>query len=359
LWGWPGTVSGRRPARWPAERLRRGVLLVGVLVPSSSRLDLGNARPTKAPAKCAAQAKVFVRIVTRDSADGSKSIESGRPQPSDPEDAMPTRRHPGAVRLTLVALIGLAASLFLAAPANADAPPVIAINDNNPFCTHTGDILVRWHIQAQFPVNIDNLQSVPSGELWFPDGHTTPWVSSAAILQLVPSGTTTSGLTFTWTEAGNPQNTGTGTGTTTTPYPTCHPSVSAAFVSHCDRLVDVTLHNEFEGTIVFSVNGSEHAVAFLASTTIADVPANDNDAVDVVIPYKLLGGVMPVATYTWTDPGGCPTPTPTADASLPLTGSSLTGVVGIGGGLLAAGALLVVVSVLLRRRRTNAKNGST
>jgi hypothetical protein len=50
-------------------------------------------------------------------------------------------------------------------------------------------------------------------------------------------------------------------------------------------------------------------------------------------------------TYTWShDP--CPSPT------LPITGSHLTGVIGIGAGLVGGGVGLIVLMLVLRRRRT-------
>jgi hypothetical protein len=257
--------------------------------------------------------------------------------------------------LAVAVLTGVVAGLVLATPANAQrALQPHAINDGMVDCTITGALFVPWHINTEFDINIDDLESVPAGDLYLEAEPTDPWDTSMTILQIVPPGTTTSGLTFTWTDASDPQNTGTGTGTTTQVYPTCTPQVIAEFVPDCDEpLVDVTLRNSLQEEKVFTVNGVDHVVAAGGSKTLSDVALNDKGDVEVLVEdwydTVLLG------RHHWVK--GCPTPPPPATAPatttppLARTGTSLGGVLGLGGGLIAAGALLIGVFLVLRRRR--------
>jgi hypothetical protein len=277
---------------------------------------------------------------------------------------LPTRRFRGALRAAMVALAGAVAALAMATPAHADGPTEPkAINDGEARCTPTGDIVLPWHFIG-LHVNLTEVTSVPAG-LVFISGN-GPWDSYNTVAwQLIPGGSTSASLTFSWIDVDNASHTGTTTSTTTQQMPTgCEPLVSAEFKSNCDHLVDVTVHNDSEDKVPFTANGVTKSVNADSSAVIENVPAQDDGSVDVTMDWLPNGNPfltgLPVDTYTWKDPGGCPTPTPsptgTSNSSLPLTGSSVTGVIAVGGGLLAAGALLVVVSLLVRRRRSSAEH---
>jgi len=57
-----------------------------------------------------------------------------------------------------------------------------------------------------------------------------------------------------------------------------------------------------------------------------------------------------VDQFKWSAPRDCPTPTP-SPSNLVNTGTSVTGVVGLGAGLVLGGVVLLLALVLLRRRR--------
>ena len=184
----------------------------------------------------------------------------------------------------LAAVAGIAASLFLAAPARADDTLVKAVNDGEATCTDTGFIFVPWHISTDDHTIITNLDSVPSlnNFVVVKGGAKSPWDASSLVNEFVPNGTTSPELTFTWTDT-ETDETGTGSGTTTQKMPKCDGApISATYVA-CGNLVDVTLHNGTNSKLTFFINGVEHTAAANSSTTIKGVaPDEGGDVVTFV-----------------------------------------------------------------------------
>jgi len=259
----------------------------------------------------------------------------------------------------LAAVAGIAASLFLAAPARADDTLVKAINDGEAVCTDTGFIYVPWHIGTNNHTNITNLDSVPSlnNFVSVQGGIKTPWEGSL-INEFVPNGTTSPALTFTWTDT-ETDETGTGSGTTTQKMPKCDGApISATYVA-CGNLVDVTLHNGTKSELTFFINDVQHTVAANSSTTIKGVAPDEGGDVVTFVKDETFGAI-PTDMFHFDGPATCaPAPSNSpAPPALAVTGSKLTGLIGAGGGLLVLGALFVALSVLRRRRNVDTAAGS-
>jgi len=255
-------------------------------------------------------------------------------------------------RFALTAVAGLVAALSLPAPASADVPPVRAQNDGQSVCFVTGDIVVLWHGFVEPGFSVALTDGDPPSTILVDADPLAP--NNLSVVQFVPNGTTAAKLNIHWVETANPQNTGTETFSVTPGnFPAdCPSKVSAEFTPRCDRQADVTLHNDSDTSLAFAINGVSTTVAAGQSAVVENVAVPADSLIKVTVDDRFLKGI-PVDTFTWT--GACP-PSPSPSASdvppLAVTGSSLTGVIAVGGGLLAAGAVLVVVSMMLRRRRS-------
>jgi hypothetical protein len=171
------------------------------------------------------------------------------------------------------------------------------------------------------------------------------------VIQIVPNGTTAAKLTIHWFETADPQHTGSGTFSVTPGnFPAdCPSKVSAEFTPRCDRQADITLHNDSDTSLAFAINGVSLTVAAGESTLIPNLAVPADNLIKVTVDERFLKGI-PVDTFTWT--AACPPSPSDMPPPLAVTGSSLTGVIAVGGGLLAVGVVLVIVSIVLRRRRS-------
>jgi hypothetical protein len=262
-----------------------------------------------------------------------------------------------ASAVVVASLVAILTTWVTASPASAN---VLVQNDGETACLDNGEYAITYRIEngEPFAIKLTSLTTTPmhpqradnlTDTVLEPMGDIRFW-------QLAPSGTTAASFTVTWERVSEPSVTGSFTATAIQPFLGCEPRVFAEFTPDCDETVRVKLLNTTRAAVNFFVNGDEHAVAAGGVTVLEDM-ATQSGVIAVTVPLDFLGIDLPVTRFTWTEPGGCSTPTvttttTTAAAGLANTGASLTGLIGVGAGLVAVG-LALLVSLGIRRRRAD------
>lgn len=247
-----------------------------------------------------------------------------------------------ALSIAAAAVAGFAATLVFATPAFAHHVTVTGA----PTCQDNGTWKVVWTVVNSEGDKTAVLTTVTVD----PDGSAItndPIASGTAMAaggsvsgeQTFPGTETSATLTInlaTWSNGVTKTHVQEPTQTKTIPLPegqctrVAEPKVE--FTSNCDGTVTVKLFNEGEGDATYEVNGVEHA---LLPGTTKDVPVNSKD--EITVTHGDL-----VWKYTWKDPGNC----------LPVTGSSLTGLLFVGASLVLGGIGIITLLSLTRRRRS-------
>jgi hypothetical protein len=255
-----------------------------------------------------------------------------------------------------VVLAGALASVTAASPADAATVPTVTLGVHDQHCLPNGQIDVIFELENHegFEIKLTAFGMTPDGDLDTPVGTLVADGGSRFIVDTVgPNFSGAVSLTVHWIS--NVVGTaGSGEVSSEIVVAACPQRVEAEFTSNCDGTTNVTLFNHTDSSQTFLVNDLPPIdVPGLTNKDVPNVPANGSGIVSVSIVFDDDGHEqLIVHQFKWTAPRDCPTPSPSPSPSnLVNTGTSVTGVVGLGAGLVLGGVVLLLALVLLRRRR--------
>jgi len=255
-----------------------------------------------------------------------------------------------------VVLAGAIASMTAASPAHAATPPPppVTLGVHEQHCLPNGQIDVVWELENNqaFEIKLTAFGQTPDGDLDTPVNTLVAAGGTRLITETVgPNFSGAVSLTVHWvsTPVGTAAS---GEVPGEVVVETCRQQVEAEFTSNCDGTTNVKLINHTDSSQTFLVNDLPPVdVPGLTNKDVPNVPANGSGIVSVSIVFDDDGHEqLIVDQFKWSAPRDCPTPTP-SPSNLVNTGTSVTGVVGLGAGLVLGGVVLLLALVLLRRRR--------
>ena len=248
---------------------------------------------------------------------------------------------------------GAVGAIAFAVPARADVPDNVNVEFVKSGCLINGVRQVLWDLtnNKAFEIKLTEFDVTPAGSGL--SAATNTLVPAGGVLHILqeipPGGGPGASLEVHWV-ANNPAEDPGGNTVDDTVFETpCVAEVKATFEPNCDGSTNVTLINETRETQHFVVNELPPVDVPPGNKVVPNVPQSPVGEVNVLVAAsddvdpELLG----VATYKWVSPENCPTPPP---STLSNTGTSLTGVIAVGGVLLLGGVVVLLVLMFMRRR---------